>query len=388
MSWLLEPASNPPARVLLVSQRRGQCGVGQALRFEFEDVVREVDAVDLVSSDQISLPLLVRRTSSVLERLATGSSDLLARDRPRLEGRYDLLFVAASGLPDLLLARPLSVLQRRARFSVCFVDEVWRKGLESRTGELRVLSRFDLIFAGTQGSVEGIAKLTGRPCMYLPSSVDAAALCPYPEEPARLIDLYWMGRHSPEGHAALLELSARKRWFYMYDTLERCKMTDHRAHRRHLGDLLKRSRRFFAYPGKVNAPEQTGGQQELGFRYFEGAAAGAVLVGEAPTNPWFAKLFGWEDAIVRLPYGTTDPAALIAALDLDPAREEAIRRRNVVESLRHHDHVFRWGEVLRAVGLPENPQMELRRERLRSLAESISRSEGPLARAGAVARRS
>lgn len=386
MAWFREPARVSPPRTLLVSQRRGRCGVSQALRFEFEDVVRAIDAVDLVSSDRISLPPpLMRRASGLLERFSPVASALLERDQPRLEGGYDLLFVAAAGLADLPLIRPLALLQRRAQVSVCLVDEVWRKGLESRTGELRLLSRFDLLFVGTAGSVEPVAELTGRPCVYLPPSVDAAALCPYPEAPARVIDVYSMGRRSLESHRALLELSKRKGWFYMYETLERCSAPDYPAHRRHLGDLLKRSRYFFAYPGKVNAPEQTGGQQELGFRYFEGAAAGAVLVGEAPANPWSAKLFGWDGAIVPLRYGCADPAALEAALDLDPEREEAIRRTNVVESLRRHDHVYRWAEVLHAVGLVETPEMQLRRDRLRNVADSIAHHRGRDAPPGPLA---
>jgi hypothetical protein len=255
---------------------------------------------------------------------------------------------------------------------VCFVDEIWGKGLTSRKSELRVLSRFDHVFVGTQGSVESLAELTGRTCTYLPASVDAVALCPYPGSATRVIDMYWMGRRSAPTHQALLELARRERWFYLYDTLEQCNVPDPRAHRRHLAELLQRTRYFFAYTGKVNATEQTGGQQEIGSRYFEGAAAGTVMIGEPPVTPWFDKLFGWDDAVVRLPYDSTDPRVLRAVLDLDPSRERAIRNTNVVESLRRHDHVYRWAEVLRRVGLVETQEMVLRRTRLRELAEHIS----------------
>ncbi len=49
-----------------------------------------------------------------------------------------------------------------------------------------------------------------------------------------------------------------------------------------------------------------------------------------------------------------------------------IRRTNVIESLLRHDHVYRWSEVLRLVGLVETPTMELRRRELRERADSIS----------------
>jgi hypothetical protein len=177
----------------------------------------------------------------------------------------------------------------------------------------------------------------------------------------------------------------RKGWFYLYDTIIGSGAPDHSQHRRHLADLLKRTRFFLAYAGKMDAPEETGGQEEIGFRYFEGAAAGAVLVGAAPANPWFERLFGWRDAIVPLAYGATDPAELLAALDLSPEREQTIRRTNVVESLRRHDHVYRWAEVLRLVGLPETPGMEQRRRQLRALADDLARGAGFGAPVGRVA---
>ncbi len=388
VSWLHEPAVNQPARVLLVSQRATARQVSRALQFEYEDFVQTVDSVDLVASARRGLPpSMVRRAMAMAAHLAPVASGLLEGERPRV-GRYDLVFVAVESLHDLEFVRPLTWLLRRARVSVCLVDEVWRKGLERRTGELRLLSHFDHVLVGTAGAVEAIADLTGRPSSYLAPSVDALALCPYPDQPPRAIDVYSMGRRSPMTHAALLNLAERKRWFYLYDTLVRARMPDHRQHRRHLGGLLKRTRYFLAYPGKMDAPEETGGQQELGFRYFEGAAAGAVLIGEAPANSWSEKLFGWKDAIVRLPYAAEDPEALLAAFDLAPEREQAIRRANVVESLRRHDHVYRWSEVLRLVGLPEIPSMELRRRQLRELADSISRGSAHDAFLERVARHS
>lgn len=386
MPWHREPSPSTPPRVLLVSQRAVSHDVSRALRFEYEDFVRTVDSADLIASDRRTPPSMARRALSLGTRFAPGAYALLEGDRPEVEDRYDLVFVALESLHDLLLVRPLTWLLRRARVSVCLVDEVWRKGLPQRTGELRLLRQFDHVLVGTSWAVDAIAELTGRPSSYLAPSVDAVMLCPHPHAPPRVIDVYSMGRRSPSTHAALVELAEHRRWFYLYDTLSGAGTPDHRQHRRHLSDLLKRTRHFLAYPGKMDTPRETGGQQEIGFRYFEGAAAGAVLVGEAPANPWFEKLFDWSDAILHLPYGTDDPEALLAAFELSPEREQAIRRTNVVESLLRHDHVYRWAEVLRRVGLPETPGMELRRRQLLALAESISQGRAPEALAGRAAR--
>lgn len=382
MLWQREPSPAGAARVLLVSQRASRRHPARALRFEFEDLVRAHDGADLIASDRHELPAPLRRRASALLDRVTHASGLLERDRPDLDGRYELVIVAVESPFDLQLVRPLSWLLGRARVSICLLEEVWLKGLAQRTGELRLLRQFDRILLSTSGSVEAVAELTGRPCSYLPPSVDALALCPYPVAPPRSIDVYSMGRRSPTTHSALVELAERRRWFYLHDTLTNCSMPDHREHRRLLGDLLKRSRYFLTYPGKVDASSQTGGQQEIGFRYFEGAAAGAVLVGEAPANPWFDQLFGWTDAVIHLPYGSADPDATLSSLESDPARQERIRRRNVVESLRRHDHVYRWAEVLRFAGLAETPTMLDRRHALTELAESLQGGVAARAQAG------
>ena len=369
MSWRYEPAETDAPRVLLVSLRRLQPQVSRGLRFEFEDHIQALDAAELVTPDGpgIASPL-VRRAARVAERVVPGVTGLLARERLRLAPRYDLVFVALETLSDLPLLQPLAWLLRRAAVSACFIDEVWRKGLRERTGELRLLRPFDQLLVGTAGSVEELQALTGRPCGYLAPSVDAAALCPYPAPLARAIDLYAMGRRSPSTHHALLELADRRRWLYLYDTVQASRMPSHREHRRLLGSLLKRTRYFLAYPGKVDVASETGGQQEIGFRYFEGAAAGAILVGEPPATPWFGELFGWTDAVVPLPWGSTGPEEALAPLEADEARVERARHANVAESLLRHDHVYRWAEVLRRVGLPSTAAMEQRRLELQRLA--------------------
>ncbi|MBI5071108.1 MAG: glycosyltransferase family 1 protein [Deltaproteobacteria bacterium] len=377
MSWRYQKAESGAPRVLLVTQRGLQPAASRGLRFEFEDQVQELDVADLAGPDGpvIASPLM-RRAARAADRAVPGLTSLLARDRPPLAARYELVFVALEALSDLLVLQPIDWLLRLAPASICFVDEVWRKGLRDRGGELRLLRPFDRVLLGTAGSVEELQELSGRPCGYLPPSVDAAALCPYPLAPARAIDVYSMGRRSPQTHGALLELAERRLWFYLYDTLAANRVQNHREHRRQLGNLLRRTRYFLAYPGKADAAVETGGQSEIGFRYFEGAAAGALLVGEPPANPWFERLFGWPDAIVPLAWGSTAVEEALAPLEADPARVERARRANVAGALLHHDHVYRWAEILSAVGLPETAAMERRRRELRRLAALACSGDG------------
>ena len=48
-----------------------------------------------------------------------------------------------------------------------------------------------------------------------------------------------------------------------------------------------------------------------------------------------------------------------------------ISRRNAIEALLRHDWVYRWREVLDIAGLKPAPQLEIRENRLKQLAEQI-----------------
>jgi hypothetical protein len=55
-------------------------------------------------------------------------------------------------------------------------------------------------------------------------------------------------------------------------------------------------------PGSFDRPEETGGQSEFGYRYFEAAAPGTIMIGMRPANnKEFDKIFTWKDAVIEVP---------------------------------------------------------------------------------------
>jgi hypothetical protein len=95
------------------------------------------------------------------------------------------------------------------------------------------------------------------------------------------------------------------------------------------------------------------------------------MIGQAPDTPAFGRLFDWPDAVVPLPYDSPDIAAVLDTLDADPDRVERAQRANVVNTLRRHDHVYRWAEILSHVGLDPTPAMNDRIQTLGRLAGDI-----------------
>lgn len=366
-------------RILLVSER----GLGNSLNalsfFEFEDVIQRIDHVDLVTPGVNRKP-----PSSLFTRLSNRARrhfgvDLRINDRAvevHIQRDYDLLFFVApmwSSFVDTL--RHVRGWQEHCRKAVCWVHEIWTSWIEEFGSgiDFSPVSDFDHVIIGLRGTVPTLTRHMGRPCLCMPGGIDALRFCPYPDSPERVIDLYNMGRRSDVTHESLLTWAAERRRFYLYDTVDARAAIDLVQHRLLLADLLKRTQFFFANKAQVNKPEVTAGQDELGLRFFEGAAAGTVMIGDPPaTSEMFNELFDWPDAVISAPFGSEDIPDLIAELERDPERISRIRRHNIVHSLTRFDWVYSWQKILEQVGLPPTEQMASRVRQLHQLAERAS----------------
>jgi glycosyl transferase family 1 len=365
--------------VLLLSMRRLADLVAFCLQYEFEDVVAEVTGADRV--EVTDRPALERsRRGYKLARFATRSKRVARGCAPRphrvrLERDYELFFPVFNHVHELFALATVPDWRRRCRRAACFVNELWPHLLPGYLLEL--LSEFDHVFLGVRHSVDEVARIVGRPCSYLPLATDVLRFAPSAEPPARGIDVCNIGRRSPVTHDALLSLAREGRMFYYYDTVAASgsggkqrtfHVDDPAAHRLLLASLLKRSRYFIANRGRVNEPEFTRGKDEISGRFYEGAAAGTVMLGEPPRTEEFARQFDWPDAVIHLPFDSPDVARRLAALDQDPARLARIRQANVANAALRHDWVHRLRTVFDTLGLQPTEAMLAREKRLQVLA--------------------
>lgn len=383
--------AHPEARVLLYSQRNSDRWAWQAANYEIEDVIAEVDRVHLVAPQRRRLTRAQHAAEWVRNR-AKGRewNQLVPHVQPRtVERDYDLFFGIFQFPYELPRLDFLRDWRRRCRKAVCVIHELWRPKLKQIEAYLPALDQFDHVFLANRSSVEPLAGRISATVSYLPFSIDVERFTPYPEPPPRGTDHYSMGRRSPAVHAALLDLVERERLTYLYDTLLVSRVRDYREHRLLVANMAKRSRYFSAYRINDNAErlEKTGGEEGLALRYFEGAAAGAVLLGSRPQCVEHDECFDWEDSTVDVAFDGSDLHAVLDSLDADPERVARIRRDNVVNSLRRHDALYRWQQVLDAAGLPHTPAMAARGERLERLAQLALADSSELADAGGAVRR-
>lgn len=382
--------------VLLLSERRIADLAAYCLAYELEDVFASV--ADAERIDVADFPALeFSRRAYKLARLAFRSPRLAQKLAPAprgsvaLERDFDLFFPVFSHVYQLYSLAAVPNWRERSRKAACYITEVWPDMLPEYLLEL--LYQFDHVFIGHSHAVKDVARLTGRPCAYLPLAVDVPRFAPSPGQP-RPIEVCNIGRRSPVTHQALLDEAERRRSFYYYDTVaasgadrkDRTFRVDNPAeHRRKLATLLKHSRFFIANRAYVDRPEFTAGRDEISARFYEGAAAGAVMIGEAPRTEEFARQFDWPDALIHVPFDSPDIGRILADLNREPERLRAVSAANVRHAAQRHDWLHRIETVLDTLGLAPTGKMRARARRLERIAsnalerrEAIERPLGAL----------
>jgi hypothetical protein len=350
--------------------------------YEFEDVVQSVTGADRIEALSYNTLEFSRRTYKYL-RLLSGSRSLAQRLAPspaaqNLRREYDLFLPVFNHPHELYALAQVPGWRQHCRLGACFIVELWPHLLPGYLLEL--LADFDHIFLGSRNTVAEVARISGRPCSYLPLAADVLTLAPYPSFPERVIDVCNIGRRSPVTHAALVALARERRIFYYFDTVAASgaglkqrtfRVENPSEHRLLLASILQRSRYFIANRARVNEPDFVSQGDEISGRFYEGAATGTVMLGEPPRTDEFQRQFDWPDALLRMQFDTPQIGALLQQLDRDPQRLERIRRDNVVHAARRHDWVHRIRTVFETLGLPMTEAMRARESRLQTLALSV-----------------
>lgn len=371
-------------KVLLLSQRRIADLVAYCLAYEFEDTFAAV--TDAQRIDATDLPgLEFSRRAYRFARLASGSPRLARRLAPyprnkvSLDRDFELFFPVFSHIYELYSLATIPNWRQRCRKAACFITEVWSDQLPEYLIEL--LSEFDHIFLGFRHSVEDVARITGRPCTYLPLAVDVQRFAPASLDQPRPILVCNIGRRSPVTHQALLEEAERQQSFYYYDTVAASgadlkqrtfRVDTPHEHRRMLAAVLKHSGYYFANRSRVNEPEYIAGRDEISARFYEGAAAGTVMIGEAPRTEEFKRQFDWPDAVIHVPFDSPDIGRILASLNHAPERLRSARRNNVREAALRHDWLHRIRVVFDTVGLTPTEGMQARAQRLDQIASQVA----------------
>lgn len=370
-------------RVFTVSQRNVRHMAAWCSLYEFEDVICDIDDVDRIDlapgrgfswREHAVTSLVWRQFSPLSARLNPGLKPV------SVEREYDLFFFGCVNPWELLYLNAVRGWKEKCRKKVCFMYEMWGGIVQKYRHLLGLLNDFDHVILGTLSSVQPVQEVVEAPCHHVSPGVDTLRFSPYPNPPARCIDVYSLGRRVESMHHQLLEMSRKRELFYIYDTIPaRClQPPDHRQHRDLFANLAKRSRFFVTYPGKVDRKEETRGLSEPGMRFYEGVVSGAVLVGEAPESDAFKREFNWPDSVISVGERIDDLIEVMARFEREPQRFEQLSRTNALEGLKRHDYAYRWDDILRIAGQPPTAKLARRKDHLSRLAAMASETSAPL----------
>ena len=364
----LETARRP--RVLMFSQRNiFPNALFRCPLYEFEDLICDLDAVDLVAPQMNAAG---RR--HVFARKVKFHADI--RIDPGVQAvRFDKdyeLFLAICGAPgDLLAIDALPDWKGHCRTSICLMDEIWVKQLHDFRHFLKILKRFDVVVMYYSQTAKPLSEILDRPCVFMPPGVDVLRFSPYPDLPRRVVDVYSIGRRASVTHDTLMRMVDDEGIFYVYDTFAGDQALKSADHRKLFANVARRSRYFIVNPGLIDRPDKRGDQIEVSNRYFEGSAAGTVMIGERPTNEAFKELFDWPDAVIQMSFNSPKIGEMIRELDGQPERVDRIRRTNVAQAMLRHDWAYRWESMLKVAGLEPLPALTARQQRLKYLADTV-----------------
>jgi hypothetical protein len=369
------PHASVPPRICMPTWRNFSKKAYRGGLYEAQDVLVEIDDVDLISLDMawaakinerwLRLPLY----HDIFKKMIFANPGL---KNVKLQRDYDIFLVVCNTYWDLPYINAIEHWKDHCKISVCWIDEMWARDIPGYKHWLHALSRFDYVFMGCRGSVSALSNAANRSCFWLPGGVDMLRFSAVHDSLTRAIDVYSIGRRYDGIHRELLRAAERRELFYVHDTIINFANTDvynHQHHRNLLANMANRSRYFVVAPAKMDAAYETQGQVEIGYRYFEGAAAGAVMIGEVPDCEAYRELFGWPQAVIQIQPDGSNVMAVLSELGSDPERMAAISKRNTNEALLRHDWVYRWKEMFRIAGIEPSPRMATRERRLKNMVQ-------------------
>jgi hypothetical protein len=348
----------------------------QCYRYEAQDVLCQVDEIDMIPlqpdggfrlREKLQRRLLWRDYSRRLAYLNPGLRPVT------LQQDYDAFFAVCENWWDLLYVNAIKGWEDRCRTSVLWLDELFVQMIPRYRHWLPSLRRFDHLVVGHASSAKALGEWLERPCHYVSPGADVLRFHGHTRPADRPIDVISVGRRFEGIHRKLLDRAESERLFYVHDTLVglSLEVADVKQHRNMLANMLKRSKFFVVGPGMMGADEACG-EHVVGARFYEGTAAGAILVGQAPRCPGFDEGFDWPDAVIELQVDGSDAIEKLRALLEDPDRMAAISRRNAAQAAMRHDWLYRWQKIYAIAGLPETGRMKDRQETLARLAAGVS----------------
>lgn len=371
------PARSTPSVVVLSQSSMHVVPYLSAIA-EIEDTL-----VDMLGADLVSLqPAGGRWADTVRERqrlrkLAGRWTATRPLQLDTVQRHHDVGVVIVNNLHQLGMLEALPHWRTYADRWVVFITEIWPSFVDSSLATLqRVVPCFDHVFTTMRWTVERLSAISGVPWTFVPHPVDVLHV-PFYTDDHRNIDVANFGRRGEVQHATLAAWCERTDRFYQYDTGMPI-ITDHRQHRAHYVEQCARSKVFVSNFARFDQRDLHGGNVEFGLRYFEGLAAGTIMLGEHPAPERVREVIGDAPGIFDFAADATEMPAELLDLLADTAACDRVHAAHRALALRRHDVAHWWSSVVDTTGLPPAAGHHERLQRLEAAAAALT-DGGPAA---------
>ncbi len=205
---------------------------------------------------------------------------------------------------------------------------------------------WDILITSFNDAVEDLQKLTGRKWHTLEQATDISFFKPVPL-PERTIHFSSYGRRLPLFHEAVKDFCAQNDLYYDYTTSVAWeKDSDRRDLYKQYAWHLNHSIFTFSWPVELTHPQRAGHLHPITCRWFEAAAAGTVMVGQAPANEIFNSVL-FPDA-VRAMQMAADKTIIFKQLQMLWDKKE-IYHQHAADMQQRFNHQWSWNERVRRI---------------------------------------
>jgi hypothetical protein len=258
--------------------------------------------------------------------------------------KYDLCLVVAMGLFSIAAIASIRDLRSLCNRIAVYVLDAWPEDVHWFRRYRKLWNACDHLFVSFPEAVEPYARAVECPVEYLAQAIDPQRF--HPDRVERPVDVVSIGRRIPEAHRLLRDVAARNDLFYYYSEVESPLAIDLEESQALLARISQSAKASVCWPvSKLTGRNRT--ISPVTVRWFEAAACGSVVLGEAPSTGEFRALFPY-DRFVR-PLDVMDPArferTVLESLDGDDRDE----RRKLADHVRTaHSWEARLATILRA----------------------------------------
>jgi hypothetical protein len=330
--------------IYIISERNTNNHVAWGTSYEFEEIIVRTCSSQLIAPERFRFR---NRLDLLLQPLTTHF--YCKPKKFQFANEPNVLLLIGMGPGTLKMLDTLRQWRQKCDIVAAYIIDLYPISLNRL--DRKIVNQLDHLFISYEQMLKPVKRKFKTPVTFIPQACDVLTHGTYGGD--RPFDIIGYGRQIPKIHEQLKkEFNApQSQTLYFHSTFKYPDVKDWKEDRLLFWQMMRRTKLSLAYCFKKTSPELAFGVSPLTARWFEGLAAGCVMVGYSPTGAEVKYLLDWPDAIIELPNNPQDSFSFIKELLKQEEYLKVVSRRNYMESLARHDWRYRLKDMLSTLGI-------------------------------------